>query len=319
MTMTIPKLLVVDPLTLVGRELLLLLERQPGSVQEIAYRHTADDDEHQIAELAGQPGLVPPLSEADDLSDCSAVVIASESDSPRIDHLVRFLDNDVATPVVVVGRAGRLSDLTIPAAASAPSWNDLHVRVAHPALVALSTVTSALRHLEPHGGSLGAVDPVSPIGRGAIELLARQASHRLQGGPVGELIDGNVLAFTLVTMSDADISDDAALLFPHLDLSVTRSLAGYFHGHVAHIGLSFYGPLDEQDMIDALYADDRIVLRDPPLSLDDIVETDVVSLTRPRLSLDRKHIACTAMVDGLRVGGAVTALEILHSLLESPS
>jgi len=35
----------------------------------------------------------------------------------------------------------------------------------------------------------------------------------------------------------------------------------------------------------------------------------------PRLSNDGRLLAVTAMVDGLRVGGAATALEVLRSLL----
>ena len=54
---------------------------------------------------------------------------------------------------------------------------------------------------------------------------------------------------------------------------------------------------------------------DLPLSLDACVESGLVALSMPRLSRDGRLLAVTAMVDGLRVGGAATALQILRSLL----
>ena len=48
-------------------------------------------------------------------------------------------------------------------------------------------------------------------------------------------------------------------------------------------------------------------------------ETDQLAIIRPRLSRDNRHLATIAMLDGLRIGGAATALEVLLSILEPAS
>jgi hypothetical protein len=312
----VPELLIIDPLTLMGREFLQLLEGEPHLAGAVTYRHTVEDDEHQIAELAGQPSLVPPLDETEDFPHCSAILVASDSGSPRFEHLVRHVEAAPATPVVDMSRSSLLRDWTLPATGVETTWPTHHLHVAHPALVALSILAGAVRHLGPVGGILAAVDPVSTLGRGAVESLARQSSRRLQGEPVVELIDEKALAFNLVTSADDDLNEDAAALLPDLDLSVTRAMYGCFHGHVAHIGLGFSQPLDEQEVMEAIESDRRIAHQEPPLSLDNIPESDSVLLQFPRISRDRRYLATTAMVDGLRIGGALTALEILQAILE---
>jgi hypothetical protein len=319
MSPTAPTLLIIDPLTLMGRELLQLIEREPQLVGETSFLHSLPDDEHQIAELNGQPALVPPLEGATDFEHFTAIVIASDQDSPRLEHLVGFMDANPGTPIVDAGRTGMLRERTVPAAGSGQSWDKPHVRVAHPALTALATVVHALEYLDPVGGTVAALDPVSSRGREAVELLARQAGKRIQGAPVDETIDDWVLAFNIVAVEDDELNEDAAVLLPHLDLSVTRLLSGCFHGHVAQIGLELRNPVDSQELNEALSADGRIVVQGPPLALDTTPESDQVAMTAPQLSRDGRHIATTAMVDGLRIGGARTALEVMQSILETPS
>ena len=52
-----------------------------------------------------------------------------------------------------------------------------------------------------------------------------------------------------------------------------------------------------------------------PVSLDSITDSDRVIVTQPWFSPDRTQLALTMMADGLRVGGALTAVEILQALL----
>lgn len=309
------KLLVIDPLTLMGREVMSVAERRPDLVGEFSYCHTEDDAEHQIAELVGMPALIPQLSGADDFAHCSAVLVASDTDTSRLSHLFANMDDDPSLPVVDVARSASLADRCRPAAGAADSWPSAHIRVAHPALVVLSNLVSALRHLVPVGGTVTAVDPVSSLGGGAIEVLARQAAQRLQGAPVEEMIEGNVLAFNVVAGIEDVLQEDAAIVVPGLDVAVGRAAAGCFHGHAVYLGLAFDEPVDENAIWEAIIADQLFDVRQEPLSLDTTPETDRVAMTPPRLSYDRRHVAISAMVDGLRIGGALTALEILESVL----
>jgi hypothetical protein len=310
-----PKIRIVDPLTLLGREALQLLAGDPYLAGDLAYHHTADDDEHQIAELAGQPALVPPIEDPDELAGADAVLVASDQPTSRLEHVSRFADSHPDTPIVVMGQLPGWWEVLPPAAGADPDRSSMHFRVAHPALVAVWTLVSALDQLEPMRVVVAALEPVSAGGVGNVERLARQAALRLQGAAVEELINDRVLAFNLVADDDEDLNRDAALLLPRLEVAATRTATGCFHGHVAHIGISFRAGVEEHEVLEALREDERIADPDLPLSLDACVESGLIGLSMPRLSGDGSLLAVTAMVDGLQVGGAATALQILRSLL----
>lgn len=309
------KIRIVDPLTLLGREALQLLAGDPYLAGDLAYHHTADDDEHQIAELAGAPALVPPIEDADELAGADAVLVASDTPTSRLEHVSRFAASHPDTPIVVMGQLPGPWEELPPAAGADPERAAMHVRVAHPALVALWTLVSALDQLEPTRAVVAALEPVSAGGVGNVERLARQAALRLQGAAVDELINDRVLAFNLVAVDDEDLNRDAALLLPRLEVAATRTATGCFHGHVAHIGISFRAGVEEHEVLEALREDERIADPDLPLSLDACVESGLIGLSMPRLSGDGSLLAVTAMVDGLQVGGAATALQVIRSLL----
>ena len=310
-----PKMQIIDPLTLLGREALALLPGDPFLAGDLSYHHTADDDEHQIAELGGEPALVPPIDDASDLEGADAVLVASDTPTARLLHVSRFTESHPDIPIVVLGRLPGDWDQLPPAAGADPDHREAHVRVAHPALVALWTVAGAIERLAPTQAAVAALEPVSAGGTADVERLARQAAQRLQGAAVEELIGDRVLAFNLVAADDEDLNRDAALLFPALEVAATRMSTGCFHGHAAQLAIVFEDAVEEHEIMEALREDERISEPDLPLSLDACVESGMVALSMPRLSNDGRVLAVTAMVDGLQVGGAATALQILRGLL----
>ncbi len=308
------KILVLDPLTLVGREFLRNHERLGALVSDLEFRHTALDDEHQIADFALGPALVPPLSDPEELTGFDAVVVASDGVSSRHDHLLVFLDDQPDAAVVDLSRLGCLDDRTRPSIGGPPT-DARQLRVAHPALVATAAVIEVLAPFGGLHGSLAAIDPVSAFGREAVELLARQAGHRIQGAPVEERIDGHVLAFNLVAIESDELQREASLLLQNVSLAVTRCLSGCFHGHIAHLGVGFSQKLEASDIGEALSQAETITVQDLPLSLDSTIDSDQVVATAPLVSSDGSEMAITLMADGLRIGGALTAIDVLESLV----
>jgi len=75
-----PKLLLVDPLTLLGRELLSILTDHPRLCADLKFVHTDENEEYQIAEIGGQAALVPQLASSEDLDGVDAIVLASDCD-----------------------------------------------------------------------------------------------------------------------------------------------------------------------------------------------------------------------------------------------
>ena len=310
-----PKIRIIDPLTLLGREVLELLADDAFLAGDLAYHHTADDSEHQIAELGGAAALVPPLEDADDLEGADAVLVASDTPTSRLRHVSRFAESHPEVPIVVMGRLpGDWGELP-PAAGGGSDQPAAHLRIAHPALVALAKVVGALERLAPTQAMVAALEPVSVGGTEDVERLARQAAQRLQGAEVEELIGDHVLAFTLVTADDEDLNRDAALLFPGLEVAATLTSTGCFHGHVAQLAISFEDAVEEHEVLEALRDDERFAEPDQAIRLEACTGSGLVALSMPRLSNDGRLLAVTAMVDGLRVGGAATALEVLRSLL----
>jgi len=316
MSPVIPKLLVIDPLTLLGRGVVDLLPRFPELGTDLQFVHT-QDDEHQVAEVHGDPVLVAPLDGADQLYGSSAVIVATGADTPRLDHLETFLDRHPETPVVDMSRLERLWSRFSPAGDRGSDADRLHVRVPHTALVVAGEVLEPIRHLEPTALSVVTVDPVSTSGRETVQVLARQAATRLRGEQVQELIDEQVLAFNLVATHDELLAEDAARLFSDLPATITRVASGHFHGHLVHISLAFRHPVDEWELRDAWQSTPPLALSDLPLRLDQVVDAEQVIMAHTQMDVHRLTIAVVAMADGLLVGGAFTAMEVLRRLMVS--
>jgi hypothetical protein len=308
------KTLILDPLTLKGRELLGCSDRLEGIVGEWDFRHTDLDEEHQIADMSAGPALVPPLDDPDDLVGADVIVVASDGWSSRHDHLLAYLDDHPETALLDLNPFEGLRDRTTPSVGDVGPDSRL-LRVAHPAIVATSRVVEVLTYLTALRGSLAVVDPASAYGREGIEILARQAAQRVQGAQADDRIHGHVLAFNAVVVPSDELQEDTSLLLPDLPLAVTRTLSGCFHGHLAHLGLSFERRIEIDEVRDALTQAEGLEIEPHPESLDSIAGRDQVVAMPPCLSPDGTQLALTMMADGLRVGGALTAVDILESLL----
>jgi len=308
------RILLLDPLTLAGREFLNSGDLLDRLGLDIEFRHTAVDDEHQITEWAGRPALVPALDSTSDLEGYDVIVVASDAQGSRHDHLFEFLDRNPDEAVVDVARLPALLEHTTPSVGGRVETSR-HLRVAHPALVATSRLVEVLAQFGDIRGTLAIVDPVSIYGREAIELLARQTATRLQGEPVTELIYGHVRTFNVIAIDAFDLQEEAAQVMPNVPLAVTHSLSGLFHGHLAHLGLVFSERVDPDDIRDALSQTEGIEISDLPVSLDAVPDRDFAVITPLVMSPDGRQLAVTIMADGLRIGGALTAIDILESLV----
>ena len=308
------KILVLDPLTLAGKELLGCDQRLASIGGELDFRHTALDDEHQIAEIGTGAAMVPPLDAPEDFVDVDVIVVASDGKSSRHEHLLTFLDQNPDQAIVDITRAGFLDSRTQPSIGAELS-ESRPLRIAHPTIVATAVVVEALAHLGKRRGTLAAVDPVSAFGKDGVNLLVSQAGQRMQGAPVDDRIDGHILAFNAVAVDGDMLQSEASFLLPETPLAVTRSLSGSFHGNLAFLGLSFDNSVEPRDIDEALSLAAGIEVADFPYGLDSVPDTDHVIVMPPAMSPDHTQLALTLISDGLRIGGALTALDILETLV----
>lgn len=305
--------LIIDPLTLIGRELLVGLEdRTPGA--NLSFAHTAVDDEHQIAELAGEAGLVPPLDDLSVLDRADLVVVTSDQESDRLRAVGRWVADHPGAFVVDLGRTATLRSVTRPWSAGAPPDDVTSFRVAHPAVTAAGHLARALDSIGVAAGHLVAVDPVSHRGREPVEALARQSAARLQGHAVTDTIDGHVLAFGYIAVDAIELQREAEVILGR-GWSTDHALAGCFHGHAAHVVVDLERSVDEHVLRDLIAADDDLELQSRPLALDTVPDSDRVFVAAPRIASDGRRITTVMMMDGLRVGGALTGAELIDRLL----
>jgi hypothetical protein len=124
-----------------------------------------------------------------------------------------------------------------------------------------------------------------------------------------------VLAFNVVAVASDDLVEDAAVLLRGFSLAISRSVSGVFHGHLAHLGLTFDAHVDAAAVDEALSAAASLELCNHPLSLDSVPDRDHVLVAPPTMSADGRQLLLTMMADGLRIGGSLTTLEILETLI----
>ena len=304
--------LILDPLTLIGRELLACLEDRASGLA-LTFAHTAIDDEHQIADLAGQAGLVPPLDDLSALDRADLVVVTSDQESDRLRAVGRWVADHPGARVVDLGRTATLRRVTRPWCAGPPPADATKFRIAHPAVAAAGRLAVALESLGVTAGHLIAVDPTSHRGRDPVEVLARQGRARLQGQSVTETIDGHVLAFGYIAI-DADELQDEADVALGPGWTTDHALVGCFHGHVAHVVIDLERAIDENTFRDLMTTDDDLEVHPRPLALDTVPDADRVFVATPRIASDGRRVGTVMMMDGLRFGGAVTGAELIDRL-----
>jgi len=305
--------LIIDPLTLIGRELLICLEERASGLT-LNFAHTAIDDEHQIAEIAGEAGLVPPLDDLSALDRADLIVVTSDHESDRLREVGRWVADHPGARVVDLGRTATLRRVTRPWSAGALPTDVTGFRIAHPAVAAAGRLALALESVGVAAGHLIAVDPTSHRGRDPVEILARQSTARLQGQAVTETIDGHVLAFGYISIDADDLQHEAEVALGP-GWTTDHALVGCFHGHVAHVVVDLERAVDENTLRDLITADDDLEIHPRPLALDSVPDTDRVFVAAPRIAPGGRRVGTAMMMDGLRFGGAVTGAELIDRLI----
>jgi len=307
------RLAILDPLTLMGRELTAEIHRRfPGI--EPALFHTSDDEEHQIASIDGRPALVPPLKSPADLEDIDVLVLAADDDGARLDFVGEALENDDHLIFIDASPLDRFRFLTVPSFDADSMAPGARLRPALPAVVVAGAVIETLSPFGPLGMTIAVVEPVSVYGRDAVVTLASQAAQRLQGETVTEEIDHRIAAFNLTARSAEILREEAASLLPGLEIAATRTLGGCFHGHLILIGLTFEAPVVAEAVSNALDVSPLLAVTPFPIDLTGIGDRADIVLTPPELSSGGRSLTLQAMVDGTRIGGAATVAAMLQGI-----
>jgi len=90
----------IDPMTLVGKEILAEFSRRKLDPDMLSLLHSMDVEEHQVTAAAGQAMMVMRLESVEDLAGCRMVVLCSDTESDRLEALDQ-IDKYLADPVLL--------------------------------------------------------------------------------------------------------------------------------------------------------------------------------------------------------------------------
>lgn len=307
-------LTLIDPLSLIGREVIRLMDEGEETAFELRALHTSTEEEHQVAELVGEAALVAPLRSIENLEGSSAILVASEDPDAELRLLEEFVSLNPQVPLIIAGPIEGVGIRPMPVGhISGERPDPPHMRIAHPCLVAAQALTGALSHFGITSIAITSMEPVSAFGGEAVEILANQAIERLNGQAVQDTIDGLTAAFSTIVLDEGQLVEDAAFLWPSFQVTVSRLLSGNFHGHLAQVSLTCEHPVDRNELFEALESQPILTLAEAPVGTDMVTDANGVFVVPSPSSADDRHLGFTLMVDGLRIGGALTALRIAES------
>ncbi|MCP4896978.1 MAG: hypothetical protein GY906_08375 [bacterium] len=308
-------LTLIDPDTLIGREFIRLVDEAGDSSVEVRAFHTSTDEEHQVAELAGEASVVIPMKQPEDLEGSSIVIVASDDPDADLGTVKDFATLNPQIPLIFAGNVENFGQRALPVGAKTREWPDpAWLRIAHPCLVAAEVLIDGLTHLGIESVAITALEPVSAFGGPAIEVLAQQAIARLQGQAVEQLIEGHTAAFSTVLAEEGQLVEDAAIFWPNAQTTVTRLLCGSFHGHLTQVTITCEHAVDRNELFETLESQPMLALAEAPIGTDSVIDANQIITIPGPSSTDDRHLTFTLMVDGLRIGGALTALQLVDSL-----
>lgn len=314
MSRNLPAICLLEPLSLLGRELLQLMEERGPRPERVLEFHLGRDDDQQVAEILGEPALVQPLTAGEQVPEEAPLVIAGPVSEERRPVLRALLAQRPTQPVLDLAGTGLVRGPVLTGPPEAPIQPP-QVVLASPGAAAVAGLVRPLREFGVRSISAVVEVPASARGREAVESLARRAAARLQGLPPEEAPGtDSAPAFDLVPNGEGRTAADLRQLLPGVEIAAFEVRVGMFHGWTVHLGLRLAEPVHPERLGELWKTTGNIVLDGPEFRLSGTVESDRIHVGPLAVSEAGGQVAVTAAVDGLRLAAAA-ALEILPVLV----
>jgi len=218
-----------------------------------------------------------------------------------------------------------------------PMFNSAELANADRRVVALPSAGAAMvvEALAPLKDKLQAVEvqlnqPVSALGKAAIDSMAAQTAHMFSGQDVEvDPAIGHRLAFNLLSASEGLLAsghtmgeltlihDLRRLLGEGVAVDASISTVSVFHGQLANLGVVLSGDIDLETARALLGNGARLQLAEQP-STENAVGSDVTIIGRLRQSLlNKRQLNFCALSDNLRKDVAMNCAQIVHLLLKN--
>lgn len=318
----------VDPHTLLGRDVKAVLEERGFPTSKLHLFHTQN---------VGS-GL---LAEGDDEATYVALAEAGSLELSRIAFLcgtpegtARFLKTRSASDgciAIDLSGAPVLGPFVVPEDDTAPLPPGGLLRLHEPTAVVVADLLKRLTHAagSPLVGATVAVDrPVSELGKAALSELFEQALALATFRPIPKEVLGTQVAFNMHVPADTTAYEARmereirALLGPGEEpITILSVRGGAFHGHLIRIEARFAAPVPDEVAIRAALFHPGSPLEDvDPENLSGPVESaardeTLVLRVAAHSGEARGRIAVTAASDHLRRAGALAAVKTAERLV----
>ncbi len=305
---------ILDPTSLLGREVVSGLAVELPDVHCRLF-HTTGADEHLIAEIGGEAGVVAPLQSLDELAGSAAVIVSRSLDNELAAALLEWLTQHPEVALVDASQPGIAGEraLTVlddaPRRRGQPRWYHL----LDPSLAAPVRLLQALASLGPRRAHLTVFRSASGFGGAAVEELAGQAAARLSGlAPATPHFLPAVLAFDLAPAAEAahaTLQHQLTGIVPGIDLHLQAVEVGVFFGHAASFFVSLAEAATERRIRGALREGGlRLARRNQSVRPSDLVDDDTATCAQLRIVGSR--LSGWLVADGLRLAGAAAVVRI---------
>jgi aspartate-semialdehyde dehydrogenase len=230
----------VDPTTLLGRDVKSVLEERGFPVRKLHLFHTGDPGSGLITDTGDEPAFVAPL-ETSGLEGCQVAFLCGPPEPTSRFLSRRERDACLAIALGGVRHPGAFTGLGGPGDEPPLPPGDLVLLREPPAFV-LAEAIRVLQALGPLEGVTAAIDrPGSELGKEALDEMFAQAIALSTFRPLPKEILGTQIAFNLTATADSAefetrvAGDVRELLGNDLPVSVQSIRAGTFHVHAIRV------------------------------------------------------------------------------------
>jgi hypothetical protein len=315
-------LTILDPTSLLGTQVAIALWQSFPAARR-RFLHTTGADEHLIAEVGGEPSIVPPLVDAGEL-DGAEIVVATATPAPAVAAtLVSWLRANPATFLIDCTQPGIAPAESLPIlTAPQPGKSERRwLHLADPALWAPGRVLQALAPLAPDEAIATLLLPASDFGAPGVEELAKQAASRLSGRPTqrAEVLPG-VLAFDAAPAAASRreaLREQLRTLFPAVSVQLAAVQLGVFHGHGAVLAVHVGQPASAAEAIALIRQAPgvRLARRNERPGL--IAAADVDEIVCADVQCGEGWVTAWLVADAVRVGGAQVVADVVAAVRAS--
>lgn len=313
------RIAILEPTTLLGRELRETLERHSVLGAKFRLLTTEEEEYGTLTEVAGAATVVT-RADPDAVGDLDLLFVCGElaAGRPAIDAL------SAGATAIVLSPDATLADGTVAVAGVNPQAVERGVRLLspHPATVLLTHLLHALAGFAPRQAVATVIQPVSVYGDAGIDDLLEQTRRILAmtGPPEGGLFGGQ-LAFNVLpgAVSGEVVAQQTAatLEFP-LPVSVELLQGAVFHGLSASLWVELDAATDPAEVAEALRSSPWIEAGEHPEALGPVASAAESRILLGGVRTDGSRPGgfwIRAAMDNLTRGGALNAVELAAALL----